>query len=93
MEGDPIRVTTQLLASTDKKVHYFHRMYHATAGYLAATNELLSLQVDVERRRAAPFAPSIRERLREVARAQGELPWPPQAGRVIGVDARPPPGQ
>ncbi len=59
-EGDPLRFTTRLLGWDAKRIHYFHEMYHATEGYLAATNELMSLHVSQETRRAAPMAPESR---------------------------------
>lgn len=86
-EGDPLHVTTQLLDFTDKKIHYFHRMYHSEAGYLAATNELLTLHVDVQQRRATAMDSEIRARLEEMQDLHRDLPRPPQAGRVIGVRA------
>jgi acyl-CoA thioester hydrolase len=85
--GDPIRITTQLIAATARKIHYFHRMFHEEKGYLAATNELLSLQVDTRSRRITDLEPVIRTRLDEILRLQGDLAIPSRAGRRIGVDA------
>jgi acyl-CoA thioester hydrolase len=65
-------------------------MYHATEGYLAATNELLSLHVSQATRRSAPMAPEILARLAEIQRAHDALPRAPQVGRVIGLASRPP---
>ncbi len=65
-KGDPLRFTTRLLDYDEKRIHYFHEMYHATEGYLAATNELMSLHVSQETRRAAPMAPSVLEWLARV---------------------------
>ena len=42
-EGAPLRFTTQLLGFDEKRIHYAHEMYHAEEGFLASTNELLSL--------------------------------------------------
>src|SRR6266542_4269613 len=53
--GDPLRFTTQLLAWDAKRLHYFHEMYHAADGFLAATNELVSLHVSEATRRGAPM--------------------------------------
>jgi acyl-CoA thioester hydrolase len=64
-------------------------MYHAAAGYLAATNELMSLHVSRATRRASAMAPEILTRLAEVQRAHDALPRPPQAGRAIGLANRP----
>jgi acyl-CoA thioester hydrolase len=90
-EGDPLRFTTQLLAYDAKRLHYIHAMYHATEGYLASTNELMSLHVDLATRRGAPMAPSILERLAAIQAVHARLPRPPQAGRVIGLASRPAP--
>lgn len=88
-EGDPLRFTTQLLAFDAKRMHYIHAMYHRESGYLAATNELMSLHVSQETRRGAPMAPEILRRLEEIQRSHDRLPRPPQVGRVMGLSARP----
>jgi acyl-CoA thioester hydrolase len=87
--GDPLRFTTVLLAHDDKRIHYFHEMYHATEGYLAATNELMSLHVSLETRRAASMAPAVVQRLARIQPVHDRLPRPPQVGRVIGLANRP----
>ena len=89
--GDTLRFTTQLLGFDAKRMHYFHQMWHADEGYLAATNELMSLHVSQDSRRGAKIAPQVLRRLTRVAEAQRELPVPPQAGRRIGLDAKPDP--
>lgn len=86
-EGDPLRVTAQLLAYDDKRLRFFQRMHHAEEGFLAATMECLTLYVDLARRRVAPFPADIRARLATVDAAHRALPLPPEAGRVI---AKPP---
>jgi acyl-CoA thioester hydrolase len=86
-QGDPLRFTTRLLDHDAKRIHYFHEMYHATEGYLAATNELMSLHVSVETRRGAPMAPAILERLCRIQAAHDRLPRPSQVGRRIGLSA------
>lgn len=85
--ADPLRFTTQLLGYDAKRIHYIHAMYHATEGYLASTNELMSLHVSQATRRAAPMAPEILARLAEIHAEHGRLPRPPQAGRRIGLEA------
>ena len=88
-EGDPLRFTTRLLAYDAKRIHYFHEMHHATEGYLAATNELMSLHVNLEARRAASMAEDVLAQLAEVLSVHETLPVPSQVGRRIGLDARP----
>jgi acyl-CoA thioester hydrolase len=85
--GDELRFTTRLLGFDVKRIHYFHEMYHAHEGYLAATNELMSLHVSQETRRSAPMAPHVLDRLAGIERAHSALPIPPQVGRVMGLKA------
>jgi acyl-CoA thioester hydrolase len=85
----PLRFTTRLLDFDAKRVHYIHEMYHADEGFLAATNELMSLHVSEETRRAAPMTQAILERLAAVKAAHGELPPSPHVGRIIGLKAKP----
>jgi acyl-CoA thioester hydrolase len=87
--GDPLRFTTHLLGHDAKRIHFIHAMYHATEGYLAATNELMSLHVDLATRRGAPMATEIGVRLAAIQAAHDTLERPPQAGRRIGF-ATPP---
>ena len=87
-KGDPMRFTTQLLDFDAKRFHYIHHMYHGTEGYLAATNELMSIHISKETRRSAPMQPEILDRLAAIKEAHDELPQNPYAGRVIGLSAR-----
>ncbi len=86
-EGDPLRITTQLLGYDDKRIRFICHMYHAEEGFLAATMESLSLYVDLQRRRVSALPADIRTRLAAVFEAHSALPLPPEAGRVI---AKPP---
>ena len=88
-EGDPLRFTTRLLGFDHKRIHYFHEMYHATEGYLAATNELMSLHVNHSTRRSAPMAVEVTRCLEEILEAHEPLPLPEQVGRRIGLERRP----
>jgi acyl-CoA thioester hydrolase len=87
--GDPLRFTTLFLDHDAKRLHYFHEMYHATEGYLAATNELVSLHVSQATRRAAAMDPAVLTRLARIQAAHARLPRPPQVGRAMGLTARP----
>lgn len=83
--GDPLRFTSLLLGHDAKRVHYIHEMYHASEGYLAATNELMSLHVSLATRRGAPMDPGVLQHLARVQAAHDARPRPPQAGRRIGL--------
>ena len=59
-------------------------MYHATEGFLASTNELMSLHVSQATRRAAPMAASVLARLAAIQTAHDALPRPPRPGAASG---------
>jgi acyl-CoA thioester hydrolase len=86
--GDPLRFTTRLLGYDAKRIHYFHEMYHATEGYLAATNELMSLHVSQDTRRSAPMAAPVLAHLARIRKAHDALPRPAQVGRAIRLASR-----
>lgn len=88
-EGDPLRITTQLLDHDDKRLHFFHRMYHAERGTLCACLEIMGLNVDMAARKAQPFPSDVRHRIETVAAAHAALPRPPEAGRSIGIKRKP----
>ena len=83
--GDSLRFTTQILDHDAKRLHLFQSMYHAEAGWLASTNELLFMHVDFETRRAAPWPKETMRRLEAMWAAHRALPRPEKAGRVIGI--------
>jgi len=84
-EGDPLRITTQVLDHDARFLHYFHRMYHADEEYLAATNELLILHVDLAGPKGVPVPEEVHGRIAEIADAHASLPVPDQAGRRIRI--------
>jgi len=79
----PLAFTTQLIGFDDKRVHYFHQMFHAEEGFLAATNECLSLHVDMAQRKVVPIPDAQVSLLREIQQEQAHLPPPSRLGRVI----------
>ncbi len=84
-EGEPLRVTTQVLDADGKRLHIFHRMHRADDDAVIATNELMILHVDLSSRRSTALPETILARLRPLAEAHLALPRPPQAGSVIGI--------
>ena len=84
-EGDEVYVTTQLLGYDEKRFHYFHQMYQAEQGYLAATSELLCLFVDMNLRRVSQMPGPILARLAEIRQSHAALPLPEQVGSVMKV--------
>ncbi|MEQ8354911.1 MAG: thioesterase family protein [Kiloniellaceae bacterium] len=86
-QGDPLRITAQLLGYDEKRIRFICHMFHADDDFLAATMESLSLYVDLNRRKVSVLPAAILGRLAEVYDAHKALPLPPEAGRVI---AKPP---
>jgi len=81
--GDPLRVETFLIDADTKRLHFGHAMYHATAGWRSATQELMSLHIDLAARCAAPF-PVDRMKVIEDA-LLSRPPTPDWVGRRISM--------
>ena len=88
LEGDRIRFSTQVLDADEKRLHYFHRMYHAEKGYLAATNEIMAVHISLETRRVAPMRADLWQRVEALREKHTLLPIPEQAGRIIKIRRR-----
>lgn len=91
--GDPMRVTTQLLGFDSKRIHHFHRLYHADKGFVSATTELMVIHVDMAERHSTAMPLPVLDRLSALMAAHIQLPQPPQSGRVMGVRAKTPTNQ
>jgi len=53
--GDEVETHLTYLDHDKKRIHYRLSMFHKEKKYLAATNEVLSLYVDLEQRKVAEF--------------------------------------
>ena len=89
-EGEPLRITTQILGADEKRLHFFHRMYHAERGTPAACLVIMGLNVDMAARKARPFPPDAHARLQRAVAAHAAMPPPAEAGRVIGLRPKAP---
>jgi acyl-CoA thioester hydrolase len=83
--GERVRVVPHLLGADAKRLHYFHEMYHAEAGYRVAAQELIALHIDLSVRRVAPFPEDVSARLQQVVRARGDRALPNGVGRRIAM--------
>jgi acyl-CoA thioester hydrolase len=88
-EGDPLRVTFQLVDRDAKRLHFFQHLYHAGEGHLAATSEQLAMHVDMTTRRSAPFPAAAQTAIDALMDVHLGLPRPEQAGHVIGIPRKP----
>ena len=84
-EGDEVSVGTQLLDHDDKRLHYFHRMYHAEKGFLSATTEIMTVHVDLGARKVVPMPEAICRKAAEILALHRDIPAPEQQGRAIGI--------
>ncbi len=84
-EDDPVRVTIQVLAADDKRVHCYLEARHALDGWVAASSERLTLHVDLNFRRATPFPAEIRRKLEELRESHAPLPRPDRVGFGVAM--------
>jgi len=84
-QGDPIRLTLQLLDADDKRLHIFHAMFHGTSSELLATGEQMLVHVDMEAGRSVPMPPGMQSKIQAIRTAHATLPLPAQAGQPIGI--------
>ena len=82
--GAELNVTTQVLGFDAKRIHLFHQMFHAEAGYATATMEAMLLHVNNEPR-TVPMPAQILANIKTIHTAHQTLPIPPQAGRSISL--------
>ncbi|ASP33752.1 thioesterase family protein [Labrenzia sp. VG12] len=83
--GMPVSVTLQLIDFDEKRAHFYQELHHAEEGWLSATSEQLSLHVDMNARKVAPWPEDILANLTELADAQQGLPRPERAGRHVEI--------
>ena len=84
-EGNPLRITSQLVDYDHKRLHYLHSMYHATEGFLAATNECLGMYIDLETRRSTSFSEAQMARFEQELDRGRQVPVPEAFGRKLGI--------
>ena len=87
-EGDPVRVTFQLLDYDAKRIHYFEQLLHAEEGWLSATSENMTLHVDMAEKKVTPFPDSILRTLERMKAVHAGLPKPEGAGRGIKMPGK-----
>lgn len=84
--GDHIRTVTTLVDCDEKRIHYFHEMYKEDGNILAARNECLCMNVELETRQAQPFPQAAQNLLDE---ALSTAPSPDGFSRTLAIRRRP----
>ncbi len=85
LEGEAFRVRFRMLDADAKRVHVFLEMIRSRDGTAVATSEQLIVNVDLVRRRSAPFPEDRQGRIRSVLESHAGLPRPKQAGQSLGI--------
>ncbi len=83
--GDQLSISTSLLDYDHKRIHIFHEMIQTDAGYLAASNEILIMNMSMETRRSASFSEEIQEQLEDLSRQPTSQKVPTGAFRKLGI--------
>jgi len=84
-QGEPLRLTLQLLDLDPRRIHLIHSMYHAATDDLLCTGEQMLVHVDMAKGRAAAMPDFLYARLQAILLAHSTLPVPPQVGRPMGI--------
>jgi len=82
------RVTAQILGLDRKRLHLWQTLYSEDDDQPAAFCEVMFLCVSQDNPRATPWPEPVYAELEAMAKAHAVLPFPPDAGRKIGM-ARP----
>ncbi len=82
--GDKVTSTFQLIDHDEKRLRAYQEIRHSD-GWLAATSESLSLHIDMDGPRVAPFPADILRKVEAMRAAHAALPIPERAGRAIAI--------
>ena len=85
LEGTGCACDFQLLYADHKRIHFFLTMVNLETGETAATYESLSMNVDLQARRSAPYPDWAQERIGRLRALHATLPRPPLAGNPLGI--------
>jgi acyl-CoA thioester hydrolase len=86
--GDPVQVSILLVAADEKRLHTFEQLRHATEGWLSATSENMTIHIDMNARKTAPFPPDIRARIEAVAKSHRTIARPEGIGRKVAMPSK-----
>jgi len=83
--GDVVEITTKLLDWDYKRLHYYHTMVSLSTRKIAATNECLGMNVNLQSRRSAPFPERVQQKLRDLLEQSKGLPCQQKQGRRLTI--------
>jgi acyl-CoA thioester hydrolase len=88
--NEEVKVTTQLLGFDEKRIHYFHAMWHAETNVQMATLEQLALHVDLTTRKVEVMPAESQRLLHELWESHKGLPRPNEVGSVMSMQPKRP---
>ncbi|HVX78336.1 MAG TPA: thioesterase family protein [Bradyrhizobium sp.] len=86
--GDPVQVSVLLVAADEKRLHTFEELRHAEQGWISATSENMTIHIDMQKRKAAPFPPDIQARIAAVMGAHAAVTRPEGIGRKVAMPSK-----
>ena len=86
--GNPVQVLVYLLAADEKRIHTFEELRHATEGWISATSENMTVHIDMNARKVAPFPLDIQARIRAVVEKHATVPRPEGTGRKVAMPSK-----
>jgi len=84
-QSDRVYSVLHFLDWDEKRAHVFQTLHHAEEGWVSATQEQMSLHVDMETKRVSPWPDDVAAGMAAMHRAHSNHPWPERAGRQIGI--------
>lgn len=85
VEGTEFACDFQVLDADAKRIHFFVTMVNLETGTPAATYESLTMNVDLEARRPAPYPDWAQERIERLRALHVTMARPPLAGNPLGI--------
>jgi acyl-CoA thioester hydrolase len=83
--GEQVTVLSYILAVDEKRLHHAHAMFRQGEAKPVSFMEQMTVHVDLEARRTAPFPPPIIARIQVLMAAQPSKPPPAAIGRKIAL--------
>ncbi len=85
-EAEPYRITVEIIAYDEKRVHQFQCMYHADQNYLVATAEWMNLHVNLQTRRVSRWPDSVLSAFAKLAQGQDDAIVPRDVGKRMSIN-------
>ena len=77
LHNDEVSIYIRLVDLSPKRAYFIGFLVNDVREQLAATVEVVMMNVDIARRRGAPFPPQAKQRLDALLTAHRNLPWSP----------------